>query len=272
MSVYCAYRVGQRFVHCEFGSHAPIRTGQFTTLCFGGKHASTSAVWTLRFATAQNTEYLDVAASIEDDYYADNISKSFETEKEAIAFSHNSIASLAKSGFNITGFASSSKRLLETIPEKDRAASLRDLNFDALPTEYLFGLEWEPCLDRYRLRVRPMPPVNSKRDLLSALSRFFDPLGICLPVTTYAKLLFQSACKARTTVGDASLPLGWDDPLPAEILTKWKKYEAELTSLSDVFVDRCFRPKEFPFDGCVFELLLYCDASSVALQLRPSLD
>ena len=259
------HRPLHRFVYREFGSHAPIRTGQFTTLCFGGKHASTSAVWTLRFATAQNTEYPDVAASIEDDYYADNLSKSFETEKEAVAFSQNSIASLAKSGFNLTGFASSSKRLLETIPEKDRAASLRDLNFDALPTEYVFGLEWEPCLDRYRLRVRPMPPVNSKRDLLSALSRFFDPLGICLPVTTYAKLLFQSACKARTTVGDASLPLGWDDPLPAEILAKWKKYAAELPSLSDVFVNRCFRPKEFPFDGCVFELLLYCDASPVAL-------
>ena len=38
------HRPLQRFVHCEFGSHASIRTGQFTTICFGGKHASTSHV------------------------------------------------------------------------------------------------------------------------------------------------------------------------------------------------------------------------------------
>ena len=259
------HRPLSRFVYRKFGSNEAVRTGQFTTLCFGGKHASTSAIWALRFAVAQNTEYPDVAASIEDDYYADNLSKSFETEEEAIRFSHNSIASLAKGGFNLTGFASSSRRLLETIPEKDRAASVRDLNFDALPTEYVFGLEWEPSKDQYRLRVRPMPAVATKRNLLSALSRFFDPLGICLPVTTYAKLLFQATCKTKSTITSTSSPLGWDEPLPAEILAKWNKYAAELSSLSEIFIDRCFRPKGFPLDGCVFDVLLYCDASPLAM-------
>ena len=259
------HRPLSRFVYRKFGSNEAVRTGQFTTLCFGGKHASTSAIWALRFAVAQNTEYPDVAASIDDDYYADNFSKSFETEEEAIRFSHNSIASLAKGGFNLTGFASSSRRLLETIPEKDRAASVRDLNFDALPTEYVFGLEWEPSKDQYRLRVRPMPAVATKRNLLSALSRFFDPLGICLPVTTYAKLLFQATCKTKSTITSTSRTLGWDEPLPAEILAKWNKYAAELSSLSEIFIDRCFRPKDFPLDGCVFDLLLYCDASPLAM-------
>ena len=44
LAISAEHRPLQRFVHCEFGSHASIRTGQFTTICFGGKHASTSHV------------------------------------------------------------------------------------------------------------------------------------------------------------------------------------------------------------------------------------
>jgi len=104
--------------------------------------------------------------------------------------------------------------------------------------------------------------------LLSALSRFFDPLGICLPVTTYAKLLFQATCKSKSTITSNSGPLGWDErhePLPAEIFAKWNKYVAELLSLSEIFIYRCFIPKDFPLDGCVFDSLLYCDASPLTM-------
>jgi ribonuclease HI len=110
-----------------------------------------------------------------------------------------------------------------------------------------------------------MPAVTTKRDLLSALSRFFDPLGICLPVTTYAKLLFQATCKSKSTITSNASPLGWDEPLPADILAKWINYAAELSSLSEIFIDRCFRPRDFPLDGYVFDLLLYCDASPLAM-------
>jgi hypothetical protein len=76
------------------------------------------------------------------------MSKSFETEEETIRFSQDSIASLSIEGFNLTAFASSSKKVLESIPEKDRATPIRDLHVDALPTEYVLG----PWLGLYYVR------------------------------------------------------------------------------------------------------------------------
>jgi hypothetical protein len=51
---------------------------------------------------------------------------------------------------------------------------------DALPTEYVIGLGWDRASDRYRIRVKPMHEVSTNRELLSALTRSFDPLGFCL--------------------------------------------------------------------------------------------
>ena len=251
----------QRFVFREFGTNKHLLTYQFTTLVFGAINASTSAIWALRHAVRQNKQYPDVAATIEDDYYSDNLSKSFETDEEAIQFSKHSIASLARGGFNLTGFASSSKVVLATIPKRDRAEPVRDLNFDALPTEYVLGMGWDCATDKYHLRTKQMPSVGTKRELLSALSRSFDPLGLCLPVILYAKLLFQEACNSRTSVPPHLDPLGWDEPLPTKILTKWNEYANEITSLTHIGIKRCFRPHDFPLNKCVFDLLVYCDAS-----------
>ena len=87
------------------------------------------------------------------------------------------MASLAAGGFQLIGFASSSKQVLSTILEMERDATLRNLHVDALPTEYVLGLGWDRSFDRYRICVKPMHEVRTNRELLSALTRSFDPLG-----------------------------------------------------------------------------------------------
>ena len=189
-----------------------------TTLVFGAVHASTAAIWTLQHAVNQNKNYPEVASRMKQNIYADNLSDSFDTEMEAIKFAKDVTESLAIGGFKLTGFASSSKRVLETIPTEDRAESILDLNYGALPTEYILGLAWDCNSDCYKLRVKELPPIMTKRELLSAMSREFDPLGICLPVITYAKLLFHETCKIRTRIPPYKKPIGWDEPLPECIL------------------------------------------------------
>ena len=57
-----------------------------TTLVFGAVHASTAAIWTLQHAVNQNKNYPEVASRIKLNFYADNLSDSFDTEMEAIEF------------------------------------------------------------------------------------------------------------------------------------------------------------------------------------------
>jgi hypothetical protein len=121
-----------------------------------------------------------------------------------------------------------------------------------------------------------MPSVNTRRELLSAFARSFDPLGICLPVLTFAKILFQSTSTSRTLVNSDFTPLGWDDPLPNEILTKWNMFANELHLLSQISIERCFRPDSFPLIDSTITLLVFSDASLAAFgavaYLRTSCD
>lgn len=235
-----------------------------TTLVFGAVHASTAAIWVLQHAVSQNKNYPEVASRIKNNFYADNLCDSFDTEAETIKFARDVRESLAIGGFKLTGFASSSKRVLETIPSEDRADSVLDLNYDALPTEYILGLAWDCSGDCYKLRVKDLSPVMTKRELLSAMSREFDPLGMCLPVITYAKLLFQEVCKLRTGISPFKKPIGWDEPLPECILEKWNKWAGSLSSLSQISIPRCFRSGDEKLADCTFDLIVFADASLLA--------
>ena len=124
-----------------------------------------------------------------------------------------------------------SKLILATIPEMERAAPLRDLHVDALPTEFVLGL----C-------VKPIHPMNTKREILSALTRSIDPLCFYLSVFTFTKILFQSTFTSRKLDKKAFKPLGWDEPLPIKILAKWNRFASELHLLSQISIERCFRP------------------------------
>ena len=61
-----------------------------TTLVFGAIHASTAAIWVLRHAIKQDKQCTTISETLHEEYYSDNLSKSFETEDEAIKFSHDS--------------------------------------------------------------------------------------------------------------------------------------------------------------------------------------
>ncbi|XP_032785729.1 uncharacterized protein LOC116923390 [Daphnia magna] len=122
-------------------------------------------------------------------------------------------------------------------------------------------MEWHLIDDSYRIRVKQMPEVSTKRELISAIFLTFDPLGICLPVMSGARLLFQYIHRLER---EKKMPRGWDHPLPEENLAKWKEWTKGLNKLSLMYASRGFRPTEFPLDKSVFTLIIFADASSVA--------
>ncbi|XP_046651040.1 uncharacterized protein LOC124342113 [Daphnia pulicaria] len=108
-----------RFVWRTPGSDEPLPTLQMTTQVFG---AISSSFWVLQHAVNSNSQFPAVAKKLVDNFYADNLSDSFETEEEAILFSKQAVKSLASGGFRLTAFASSSRRLLASIPPSERSS------------------------------------------------------------------------------------------------------------------------------------------------------
>ena len=66
---------------------------------------------------------------------------------------------------------------------------------------------------------------------MSVVCSIYDPLGMCGPGTLPAKQILQAACKAN---------LSWNDPLPAEIGTSWRKWESNLLLLEQIRIPRCY--------------------------------
>ncbi|XP_064469014.1 uncharacterized protein LOC135383517 [Ornithodoros turicata] len=91
---------------------------------------------------------------------------------------------------------------------------------------------------------------ETKRSVLQASARVFDPLGFLSPYTIRVKLLFQKLWKTR---------LDWDDPLPNDLAKPWRLWCSELPQLCNVAVDRCVLPKTGTRYCC--ELHIFTDAS-----------
>jgi hypothetical protein len=80
------------------------------------------------------------------------------------------------------------------------------------------------------------------------VSSAYDPLGFVSPVTLQGKIILQELCK---------LKIGWDDPIPEEILRRWNQWVDSLHQLTKLSVPRCIKPEGFE----VLQLCHFSDAS-----------
>ncbi|XP_070071102.1 uncharacterized protein [Drosophila takahashii] len=115
----------------------------------------------------------------------------------------------------------------------------------------VLGLYWHPGKDilTYNVGLAANPDCT-KRQVLSDVSRIFDPLGLLAPIVIQFKILFQKLWL---------LNLDWDDPLPTKLADNWLKWRADLDTLQK------FRlPRFVPNDPDNIELHGFSDASTKA--------
>jgi hypothetical protein len=158
--------------------------------------------------------------------------------------------------------------VLASIPESERVHSSLNLDLDELPVERSLGMMWNCQLDRFQFTTLQPVAVKTKREMLAAIAKIFDPLGFLLPVTTYAKVLFQEVWKTKQASGiihTKQEPLKWDDQPPEHIIDSWDRWRVELPLLRDLTVPRCLRDHRFQKGKTIFDLHVCCDASAVAL-------
>ncbi|XP_018374629.1 PREDICTED: uncharacterized protein LOC108768626 [Trachymyrmex cornetzi] len=120
---------------------------------------------------------------------------------------------------------------------------------DAIRT---LGLVWEPSADDFLFTVNFHKRIRTKRELLSEISKLFDPLGLLGPIVTLAKILMQETWKAE---------VDWDSQLPDDILHKWERFQGELSSSTFFRI-----PRRISSQPISQEVMLYgfCDASQDA--------
>ena len=198
---------------------------------------------------------------IESGFYVDDCIKSVTSEGEAVSLIAEVTEMVSLGGFNLTGFVSNSRRVLESIPKEKLGKNYMEVNFeeDDLPNERALGVQWKVEDDKFSFKIKtPELQAYTRRSMLSLIASVFDPLGIAGPIIVAGRLLFQNTCRLR---------LSWDDQLTQDIALEWMNWVKDLPKLEEYSVDRCLRKQgineNFSMDSRV-ELHLFSDGSEKA--------
>ena len=90
---------------------------------------------------------------------------------------------------------------------------------DPVPDSKVLGMIWSTEADRLAVTVPDLPCPTTKSELLSMISRIFDPLGVLVPWLIGGKVLFQRMWnEAPSSKWDDALP----DDLQREVKHWWK--------------------------------------------------
>ena len=211
----------------------PPSDHKMTVHLFGKADSPCIAAWALkRTATDNRTEFEnDVCEVVSKNFYVDDCLFSVPTTERAIKASLQLIQLLQKGNFLLTKFVSNVKEVLSAIPAEER--TVKSLDLDKLPIERPLGLQWDTETDTFGVKVALSSKQmndDTRRGCLSTINSTFDPLGMIGPVLLPAKRVMQKTWQFK---------LHWDERLPEELLTGWKKWKEELVLLNYVKIPRC---------------------------------
>ena len=116
----------------------------------------------------------------------------------------------------------------------------------------ILGMKWQTEADTLSVVIPAAASPKTKRQLLSVISKPFDPLGILSPWVVKGKILFQQ------TWLDANCP-SWDSTLPPETGAQVEKWWNETKTIQEVEIPRSMGHL---CDSTSFHV--FCDASSKA--------
>jgi len=229
---------------------------RMTVHLFGGVWSPSCANFALRHTADDNRNEFDdeVIRCVQRNFYVDDCLKSVGSVEEAILLVNNLTKLLSRGGFHLTKWISNSSEVLDTIPEHEKAKRVRNLDMpgETTRTERALGTVWDTDSDRLAYRTVENKRPLTRRGILSTLSSVFDPLGLVSPYILPAKAIVQDLCRRN---------IGWDEPVPPDIMIRWLRWTEDLARVEQLKVDRCIK-----FQGVgkmSFSLHHFCDASQV---------
>lgn len=226
----------------------PLREYIITVVSWGMASAGFNSVRALRQCAIDGGSKYAVGAEIAlNDFYFDDMLSGAHSEMDLLKAQAEVSKLLATGGFELAKWATNSKML-----------SNRIINTDLdVPLECgLLGMKWNTITDSLRLKTDAIGLVSAvltKRVVISAISKVYDPSGLVLPVIVTGKILQQNIWRVNN--------LGWDDELPRELKAQWTAFECNLKQLGQIEVPRWLGM--CPEDD--LELHIFCDASELAM-------
>ena len=207
--------------------------------------------------------------------YVDDIVTGATSEDECFHLYKTAKELFLNGGFNLRKFLTNSCRLQQRIDDAEKRrsgraspseledsyvkATLGNMQQTQPEESKILGVRWNPLVDQLifdtveiaRLAGALKP---TKRNIISTIGKFYDPLGFLSPVIIRFKVLFQKLCE---------LKVGWDETPPDELLQEWRSLVSDLKEGHPVSIPRSYHTSTEE-NQVTYSLCGFCDASTRA--------
>ncbi|XP_071640886.1 uncharacterized protein [Temnothorax longispinosus] len=199
------------------------------TVIYGSASAAFLAIASTRkIAALEKTNYPIGAATILDNFYVDDLLSGADTIAGVKRIRDETTKVLNKAGFQLRKWASNCPEVLEDMPHADTGEPIHFINRNE--EICTLGMHWNTTSDNFKYDINTSDSRKvTKRSMLSALSKIFDPLGLLGPITLVAKILIQRVWR---------LNLAWDETVPIDIHTAWLQFQDQLSIIHDFTIPR----------------------------------
>ncbi|XP_062541433.1 uncharacterized protein LOC134209465 [Armigeres subalbatus] len=236
----------------RFNPNEPVATYELQTVTYGLAPSSFLATRTLQQLAADDGDtYLLGGPALRKGFYVDDYIGGANTEEEAIQTREELDELLGRGGFQLRKWASNNPIVLEGLAPS-QIGTQSTLKFNHCEPIKALGVCWEPGPDQllFESTIVSGDGFPTKRSILSAVSKHFDPLGLTTPVVIRSKMLLQELWLQ---------PCGWDDEVSDTIRIKWENYSIDLPKITTYRVNRyAFLPNS------TVQLHTFADASQQA--------
>ncbi|KAL0829566.1 hypothetical protein ABMA28_003077 [Loxostege sticticalis] len=209
-----------------------IKCLQLQTVTYGQKSSSFLATrCLLELVHRFRDQYPLAADALLYKTYVDDINLSSNDINELLESREQLIELLSKGGFSLHKWCANKIDLLKDIPENSQHKRFVHFTDNKDSMVRTLGMKCELCSDTFVISSPQYPTLEkyTKRDVLSFVSKIFDPLGLAGPIVVNAKLLMQQTWL---------LNIGWDCPLPSNLYEDFRKFADSLNKMQNVVVKR----------------------------------
>lgn len=234
----------------RINSDDELKHYRLNTVTYGTTPASFLAIRSLHMAAnEEQNNYPRASEEIRRNFYVDDLLTGAESIDEAIKLKTQISEVLKKSGFVLRKWVSNKKEVLN---QEEYDVDIKHYIVEETITKTL-GIAWNIQNDSLQYTVE-VPNNNfkpTKRNILSIISKVFDPLGLIGPIIVKAKILMQNLWSKK---------LEWDEQLPPELIEMWSQFYNDLPGLNNFNIPR----HAFCNDPFIVELHGFCDSSEKA--------
>ena len=196
---------------------------------FGGVPPPSCSNYALKTAGDNKLTYgLEAADRLNMNFYVDDMLKSVASVPEAITLVKNVRGRAG--GFRLTKFVKNSKELLMSLPQKDRRQEAQDKRLlETIPdNERALGVLWNIEDDKLGFQVHMKEKPLTRRGMFSSLSSIYDPLGLAAPFMLEGRRIIQSLCHQN---------LDQVEQIPDSKARQWAAWRSSLLLLENIKVE-----------------------------------